>query len=102
MNYITWLNIKATLIDIFTFILNVFKWILFAVLMMFRFIIYVASSFAFAILSIAFPFGTYFCVTVVKELMNGVPIMETSNFGFFLLFFVVPIGLAIVREIAKP
>lgn len=102
MDYIAWLNFKETLKDIAGGFVTVFKWIISVVVMIIRFVIYIASSFGLAIMSVTFPFGIYFCYTVIHEMVKGIPFMKTSHFGFFLLFFIVPIVLAIVREISKP
>ena len=102
LSYLTWLKIKDSLNDVGSVLFSLIKWIAFAIITIVRFIIYAISSFGVAIFGIAFPFGIYFCFTVVTELMNGVPLMKTNYFGFFLLFFVVPLMLAIVREITKP
>lgn len=99
MDYIRWLNFKETLKDIAGIIFNVFKWIVFVIFTIIRFIIFIFSSFGLAIFGIVFPFGIYFCFTVVCDLMKGVPLIKTSNYGLFLLFFVVPLILAFVREL---
>jgi len=102
LSYLTWLKIKDRLNDVGSVLFSIIKWIAFAIITVVRFIIYAVSSFGVAILGVAFPFGIYFCYTVVTEVIKGVPLMKTSYFGFFLLFFVSPLILAIVREIAKP
>lgn len=100
MSYLTWLKIKDRLNDVGSILFSIIKWIAFAIITVVRFIIYAVCSFGVAFLGIFFPFGIYFCFTVVSELLKGVPFWKTSNAGLFLLFFVAPLIFAIVREIA--
>lgn len=100
MSYLTWLKIKANLNDISSAVYSLIKWIISAIITVARFMIYAISSLGVAIFGITFPLGIYFFFKVVSETMKGVPLVETSYFGFFLLFFIAPVTFAVVREIA--
>lgn len=99
MSYLTWLKTKDRLNDIVDVMYIVTKWIVSTIISIARLIIYSISSFGVAILGIFFPLGIYFCFTVLSEVFKGVPLLETSFFGFFLLFFIAPLAFAVVREI---
>ncbi len=83
-------NIK----DCFIFILSILFFIM-------KKIIFLGSSFLIAIFSIFLPFGLYFSLTVIYELFKGVPLSKTSNWGFAVLFFVIPVILMIVNVLTK-
>lgn len=103
MKYITWLKLKAEVDYFGSIVLDLLKKIATIIITLARFVIYCISSIGTAALGIAFPFGMYFCYTVIKEyFFHDVPLMETTYMGFFLLFFVCPLVLGVIREISKP
>ncbi len=99
MSYISYFNFKEFLKDIAGYILAFFKWLALTIIKIARFVVYAISSLGVVIFGIAFPAGIYFCYRVFAEMINGVPLTETTYFGFFLLFFVAPLVFGIVREI---
>lgn len=59
--------------------------------------IHIVSSLLFMVLAIPFPFGCYFAFTVGREVLNGTSFSDTTNYGFFLLFFCAPLVAGVVK-----
>ena len=101
MDYMQWLNIKATVIDLIEKILKVILWIVILILKIIRFGIFLISSIGYYIFSLFFIFGMYFCFTVVTEMMNGVAFSNTTNKISFVMFFIVPLVFGVIKELTK-
>lgn len=102
MSYLTWLKFKATVRDIAEFIGGLLIKFVMILLFIARYIIYAISSLGAVVFGIAFPVGIYLGFKLFGELSRGVPFFETSQWGGFLLFFVVPIVFAFLKEFTKP
>lgn len=101
MNYLRWLNFKATVSEIFEWIVHMIIAIILLVFKVIRFGIFLISSAISYVFGLFLVFGFYFAFTVFKEILSGTAITKTTHFGFFLLFFVVPILFGVIREIAR-
>lgn len=102
MKYIEWLEAKETAKEIGKNAVGiVIKAVLFIVRLA-RVFLFAICSLALAIFGISFLPGCYFAYRVVIEMLQGTPFLQTEYYGFFLLFFCVPLVLVGIREIAKP
>lgn len=104
-----WLNLSATIKDMWCSIGCFFKNIGIAIIEFFISVFRLARNLVYGILCLLFKIGTvaflvsfYFIYKCVEEYNKGVAFKDMENLQYALFLFFVPIGITILKEIVKP
>lgn len=101
MKKFIFIKLKSYIEDLLDYFIDVLFIILNFLFSILKKIINLISSFFIIVFSFFFPFGIYFTITVIFELLNGIDLLDTKNWGFSLLFFIIPLFLMIINIITR-